>query len=155
MTNRNFGLLVGALVALFLAGFYLFLGEAARLSFVAGAKAVITLLWGIVILVTLIAVPWFLGGLTRNPLMKKFDERVDKGKWLQDNQHIILGVIAAGIIGLLQTQFAIYAPVVSSWVGSVYRFFGWSGAWEVTPLWWMVYGFVAASITYWSVHQES
>ena len=155
MTNRKFVLLVGVLSTLLLALFYVLLGEAARLEFLAGAKTFVVWVWGILILFLLFAFPWILGGLTRNPLMEWFDEYFDKGLWLRSHQHLILGGIASGFIGLIQTQVAMKAPIVSSWVDAAYRVVGWSGAWEVTPLWWMVYGFIAAGIAYWFVNEQN
>lgn len=126
------------------------LEPAARTTLVNWFGTVIYWLWGVAVLTILGIMPFVAGGLFRFSL-RKLDQRMLPAQDLESWQSIVLGILGSIVLGYLQILITKLAPMVSGLVYESYVILGWSGRWEVTPVVWGIYGFIAALIAYWYI----
>jgi hypothetical protein len=124
------------------------LGEAGRVILIDMLLKIVRFIFGLAVGILLLAFPVLLGIFSRLVFFEILDERVDSDKKLTKLQHYGISIPVALIIGILQVVVVMWAPNISSWVYSVYRFAGWPGAFETPPLWWFVYGFFGSIVSY-------
>jgi hypothetical protein len=147
MKSWKYALLLCGLSSLVVLLMFTVVGEAGRLTLLDIFLRIWRLIYGLAVLISLLALPLFLGVMLRLLIIEVLDEKIDPEK-LTKWQHFWLCVIGAAAIGLIQIPAGKLVPFISSWVYAVYSFTGWPGSYETTPLGWLVYGFFASIIGY-------
>ena len=111
----------------------------------------------VLILVVLLGGPWGLGALGKAVGVPLIDDLLDKDVTLGIGQRSTLGVLTAllaGALGIGVTMVLMNPMAGYNWLYAIFHWFGWSGVFEVPPLWMGIYWFGAYLIAWGSTEHE-
>lgn len=102
-------------------------------------------LWSTTIIVLLFFGPSLLGALYRIAIVPWVDERVEQYEEMGGWKIFLLGFSLSLVVGALWIAVAMLSGY-NPWVAGIFKSVGWEGYWEVAPIGWGIFGFLASLI---------